>query len=509
MAKKRNSDYDWLVMVYLAGDNNLTEESVFSLAEMKQVPTDDRIAVIAQFDPRGSRIPTRRYLIKGERQNGGSAAAQPLTAADGTLGTDAVALAKPAITFREPRKVKGQARRQKQDDEKKDSEQDVVETDTGDPATLFDFISWSQQRYSAERHMVILAGHGAGTEEDFLLKDENPTSSSLSIPSLSDVFKAVQDKLHIKVDILGMDVCLMSMVEVCYELDGVVDYLVASESFSPAAGWPYRQILQRLQDDKDADTEALAKVMVGEYINFYDDYVLGGLSVDQSVLKVSASSEVVGAVKNLTKAIKDRLLEPSFRDAIILAHWESQSYNGELFVDLKDFCELLAARDGKAAKACRTVTAAIDNMVQASCFTGIENQFSKGVSIYFPWSDVVPSYAELAFAKDAGWIDFLNEYVLQTRRKPRGFKQGGKNEELLAFGSDRPPRVASAPSGSERFRKSEDRKSEDRGKNPIHSMRNPPITLVRDGLSECVRANPMAVQRLRAFSSIRPGNKRR
>ena len=48
------------------------------------------------------------------------------------------------------------------------------ETDTGDPATLFDFISWTQEHYPADRYMVILAGHGAGTEEDFLMSDENP-----------------------------------------------------------------------------------------------------------------------------------------------------------------------------------------------------------------------------------------------------------------------------------------------------------------------------------------------
>ena len=98
------------------------------------------------------------------------------------------------------------------------------------------------------------------------------------------------NKLKIEIDILGMDVCLMSMVEVCYELNGLVDYLVSSESYSPTAGWPYRQILEKidaeLQKDKLAKTEELASIIVDEYIGFYNDYIVGGLSVDQSVLKV-------------------------------------------------------------------------------------------------------------------------------------------------------------------------------------------------------------------------------
>ena len=52
MATTSKPHFLWTVMVYLAGDNNLTDESVFALTEMKQVNTDDRIAVIAQLDPR-------------------------------------------------------------------------------------------------------------------------------------------------------------------------------------------------------------------------------------------------------------------------------------------------------------------------------------------------------------------------------------------------------------------------------------------------------------------------
>jgi hypothetical protein len=387
----------------------------------------------------------------------------------------------------------------------------VSETDTASPATLFDFISWAREYFRAERYMVILSGHGAGTEDDFLLKDEHPTDS-LSIPRLGNVFEAVQKSLTMKVDILGMDVCLMSMVEVCYQLNGLVEYLVASESFSPAAGWPYGQLLTKLQEKKDDDTEVVASSMVGEFIGFYNDYVISGLSVDQAVLKVSASDSLVTAVKNFTQTTTGWLTDQSFRDAIILAHWEAQSYNGELFVDLRDLCERLQARYPKAKAVCRAVTDAIDEVVLESCFTGVENQFSNGVSIYFPWSEVAPSYARLAFAKQAGWNEFLREYVERTRRNPRGFTESGR--ELLNFAPDVPPKGASASSsgtsgssGDERFRKSEDRKSEDRGKNPIRSMRNPPISVYKAGLSDCIRTNRTFVKRLEAFSKIRPPNK--
>ena len=506
MANTDKPDYLWTVMVYLAGDNNLTEESVFSLTEMKRVPTDGRIAVIAQFDPMASRIPTHRYVIKGaptQKASSGRAKSSPVTS---TIGTDAIALEDPTIKFPkppEPPEHKTRAQRPEPED---------GETDSGDPATLFNFISWTQEHYRAERYMVILAGHGAGTEADFLLKDQDP-GSSLSIPALRKVFEEVKKSLRIKVDILGMDVCLMSMVEVCYELEGLVEYVVSSESFSPAAGWPYGHILEKidatLQKNKKAGTEELASLIVSEYISFYNDYVVGGLSVDQSVLKVSASVPLAKAVKDFTKAIEPWLKEPSFRDAIVLAHWESQSYNGELFVDLRDFCELLAVRHPRAAKACGMVVRAIDDLVRKSCFTGVQNQFSNGVSIYFPWSEVAPDYQKLEFASRAGWNDFLQKYVEQTRRAPRGSKKGSQSKAPLDSPASSSGNRASGLLGSERFRKSEDRKSEDRGQNPIHSMRNPPIDVTEEGLSECIRANPSSVKRLGIFARIFSRQRRR
>ena len=53
----------WTVMVYLAGDNNLTSECLFALTEMKKASPGAKINVVAQFDPQDDYLPTRRYHI--------------------------------------------------------------------------------------------------------------------------------------------------------------------------------------------------------------------------------------------------------------------------------------------------------------------------------------------------------------------------------------------------------------------------------------------------------------
>jgi hypothetical protein len=221
---------------------------------------------------------------------------------------------------------------------------------------------------------------------------------------LKSVFTEVSKRLK-KIDVLGMDVCLMSMVEVCYQLKGHVKYLVGSESFSFIAGWPYKKILSQFEKELQAGNtvspERLASLIVREYIRFYGDYVVGGLSVDQSVLKVGAARAVVNAVKELATAMEGELTKESFRDAVVLVYWEAQSYNGELFVDLRDFCDLLTKRYFWLKTVCGFVIGALGKLVRESCFTGVENQFSYKTSIYFPWAEVAPSYRDLAFAGDA------------------------------------------------------------------------------------------------------------
>ena len=46
-----------------------------------------------------------------------------------------------------------------------------------------------------------------------------------------------------RIDILGMDACLMSMAEVCYQIRESVDYTVASEAEQELDGWPYEGFL--------------------------------------------------------------------------------------------------------------------------------------------------------------------------------------------------------------------------------------------------------------------------
>lgn len=446
----------WTVLIYQAADNNLTEESIFALKEMKRLGTIKKDAsgargakpfrevdILVQFDPSGRGNQTLRLHIGKEDPQ------------EGELN------------------------------EKDDKITRLGETDTGARQTLIDFLCFGIKEYPADYYMVILSGHGSGTDQDFFLRDENrPLSlipSSLGIPDLEQVFAKDGDvdgalkaaKLGKKINILGFDACLMSMAEICYQLrNSVVDMMIGSEGFSPNAGWPLQHVLRVFKNKPEIEPARLAHRIINRYTRFYVNYELGGLSVDISVLKIDRigylTQKIEELVGVLTRKLKEALAErighgtekkgkyyqfprPAFIDAILMSHWEAQSYNGEQFVDLFDFCDILrqrypnpkgAGEDKSVSEACEAVMKAIKgdkdySVVVDSCFNGPAYQYSYGVSIYFPWScsefsthyfhdeehlqeRQAQEHDHIDFPIDSGWGEFLRLYFKATiLRHPR------------------------------------------------------------------------------------------
>ena len=414
----------WTVMIYLAGDNNLSEECVYNLTEAKQALPENygKLEVLAQFDPAGVRGETYRYRLRKNT----------------TLEDDAEATGWKAH-----------------------------ETNTGEPHNLLDFLRWGTSQFEAEHYLVILAGHGSGTDDDFLLRDENPPDA-LSIAELRYVFEQLTADGQ-TIDVLGFDTCLMNMAEVCFELLRTnVTYMVGSEGYSPNTGWPYKEILKKLSDQIDGLDKSepnvmqpleLAKHVVQQYKEFYEPYISGGISVDQSVLEVKKIGEIKKKMSDLVEALMEDLKTTWKKNALLLAHWDAQSYNGEVFVDLYDLCDRLIARynefeiTSSVIDKCGAMKTAIDDMVLRTCIVGNACQFSYGLSIYFPWAVLSPAYANLSFPRDTGWLDYLMSYHVETRRLP--------HQNAHVRDRDLPYR-ASVPTN--------------KGRNGhVESMRNPPI----------------------------------
>jgi hypothetical protein len=528
----------WTVMIYMAGDNNLTEECIYSLTEMKKVDLGEDVQVFVQYDPQDDFLPVKRYQINRKPKS--------------TLEEDEIdQVQKDTGQFHlESLKMKPYKRFTV------DQKERPGEGFSGDPAGLYNFIALClDKKPRSDRYFLIICGHGGGILRDYLLRDDSP-EGYLTLKEMGTVFRDVHRDFvdtngrPFVFDALGMDTCLMSMAEIAYELRGTVKVAISCPSYAPASGWPYGDVLSVIKgscqtgSDRPVDPSVtedclrtLAKDVVDAYVNFYADYAFGGLSVTLSALDIGLVNHLTDGIKkadgttemdglralaelfthkldvefnryyNSQRSDEKKDLPPpshgSFASAITLAHWEAQSYNGELYVDLVDFLKLLARRYSEIAPQCNKLASFIQQQfVIASCYSGRKFQWTYGLSIYFPWDHVLPYYAEaIEFPKHSKWVDFLEKYTKATRRPPRrpeSAKEGAYSTLLKE--------------NFEETRMGPDKMGPDKAQmiNPIHSMRNPPIAVAPR--KQCPRGDALVEKeeppRGRKRNPIRPKGKK-
>lgn len=403
----------WTVMVYMAGDNNLDPDGVQDLLEMKRVGSTDQLDIVAQFDRAAGHVARRYHLSRG-----------------GIVTGDAVA--------------------------------SLGEVNTGDPANLSDFIRWAVKGYPAHHYLLVLWNHGQGWDDTDVYADERhralrrlasgrlrhalfhaPVRHALKAArhggerraillddnakdfldnqELAQVMAGTAKLLKRKLDVLGMDACLMSMAEVGYQVRDSAAFTVGSEQTEPGNGWPYHRILAALAARPAMTPRELSALIVEQYLASYpvaDDP--GSGIVTQSACDLARAPALAKAVTALAKALRRALADPAQLQRLLTARMQAQSYDVRDNIDLMDYCQLVAqaGADPALAKACQGVIDAVQQgYVLAQGFKGKTMKHSNGVAIYFPTDAVSPLYAGLAFARKTGWGDFLSAYLDAVKRR--------------------------------------------------------------------------------------------
>lgn len=135
------------------------------------------------------------------------------------------------------------------------------------PAVMLKVFNDMKHLCPADRYGLIFGSHATG----WLPANPKPRSfgddagSKINIPELADVLS--QTDIHF--DYILMDACLMSQVEVAYELRNAADYLILSPAEVLSIGFPYMNITKDLMstDDKKAGAIKVAEGFLDYYRN--------------------------------------------------------------------------------------------------------------------------------------------------------------------------------------------------------------------------------------------------
>ena len=421
-----DSDETWLVMTYQDADDQALEQDIFiDLNEMERVGSTNQVRIVSQIDrysggysSPGDWTSARRYLVLYDDDLN-------------RVGSEML--------------------------------QDLGEVNMADGDTLVDFFTWAVQSYPSDHYVLILSDHGMGWPGGW--SDPSPggrdngsapliqqlREDSIFLAEMDDALAKIQRNTGIeKFDLIGMDACLMSQLEVYSMLQPYARYAVASEETEPGLGWAYSAFLSLLVYDPGIDTAQLATNIVETYIDqderIIDDQARSEFLQQNSSTggffgfsRVSASQLASQLEQNITLTAVDLsqlpVLNESFnafayalqsidQRAVASARSYTQSYTSIFgrkvppsYIDLGHFVELVAkyGNDNSVQRAAEDVLDALNDVVIAERH-GRSKAGSTGIALYFPNSSLykspttgIQSYAQLAerFTQVSLWDDFM------------------------------------------------------------------------------------------------------
>ena len=257
----------WTVMVYMDGDNNLSSWANLNLKAMQNVGSTEKVTVIVQLDTYGGT--TKRYKVE-----------------------------KGALTLLG----------------------DMGELDMADVATLRNFVTFATRTYPADHYALILWDHGqgwknavpaGGTKSMFNDYDNGKYVTLLSNYYIADALAEAELETNIKLDILGIDACEMSVIEAAYEFRNAADIFVASQELVSVSGWDYDDLLTRLVNNPGMTPVALSQTMVESFQNYYahstdTDQTIAALALSKKYARDGISD--IGTLAHTVNDLALRLL---------------------------------------------------------------------------------------------------------------------------------------------------------------------------------------------------------
>jgi hypothetical protein len=321
---------------------------------------------------------------------------------------------------------------------------------------LESFIRFGAQRYPARATALVLLNHGSGfyVPPEMLSRDGKapghagasaaagrrrpifhttrerlreavPTSRGIAYDDgaadcldnqeLTRVLAAAHRVLGRKVDVVGMDACLMTMIEVAYQLRGHAQVLVGSEEVEPAPGWPHAAILGDLTRNPTMTPAELGATVVHRYV---ESYRHGAEIATQSAVDLDQLDDLVEAVDLLARRLLAGTKSTPLVGALLRARRRTLQFFDGLYVDLHHLADNLAATTGlgRVTTACRDVQRVIEGQgalspIIAQGHVNARVASARGLSIYFPlFSGSLGPYRDLDFTRRTRWGEFLGAY---------------------------------------------------------------------------------------------------
>jgi hypothetical protein len=290
--------------------------------------------------------------------------------------------------------------------------EELGEVNMADYITLKNFIQYGKDQYPADRYLLWVYNHGGAWKGACLDDTDNEKGKGIPIDGFQ---KALSESGG--VDIIVFLACLMSSIEVVYELRDLADVVVGSEDLA------YLTWFEGICGDTNqllTDSPIISTEQIGiEIVNFFPEHPNAySNKLTMSALSTDKIETLVNALNNLARYYSLHWLryyasiKKAYDNTFLLSDYGEWAPVFEVY-DLKDFIENLPQ--------CTKTTAVLDafDEVVLKEVHGADMEETNGLSIFFQsrqskyklFRDYKSKNLGLDFPKDTWWNEFLFLFI--------------------------------------------------------------------------------------------------
>ncbi len=387
------TEKSWTVMFYISGMNNLAFSEERAFRSLQKVGSDDNVNLVAQISTYG----TKRGIISAEKEKNGL---YPFVSEH--LGVQKMS----------------------------------------DPKVLKQSILWAMSKYPAKNFALVMMGHGGGHLGSM---PDDLTKRNLQNRDLGKVLLEVEKETGRRVALVDFDACLMSQLEVYYDLHKGTDFVVASQEVESTLAMSLGKIVgatpqskvmadlkQGIKERGEITPEELGRLYVHEMSRQFGAQLFSPTAALIRMSEISKLKESVDALA--TQLLESMEQEPTLKPKLQRLVNQTQHFLSvdpsrrpyEDYRDLGNFARRLCNDPKIAVPEIRERAAQVLQDLQNAVVTEHhveESVFRKpmadasGISIFLSpaYSNEYAKkffrssyfYRDLTFAKDSAWEKFL------------------------------------------------------------------------------------------------------
>jgi hypothetical protein len=294
-----------------------------------------------------------------------------------------------------------------------------TESSMDDPENIVQYVTKVKNEVIAD-HYALLISSNKGSGWQGVCWDDHGRGQMITMPELLDALNQITSNGADKLDVLGIETCMTGNMEVAYQINSCVNYFVAYPECSMLGDWPYVESFNDLKGNPAMTPSEFLITMVNHFVPH--DYPQYRMKTTMAATNLSYIPSITTSIDDLGVFFLENLdlYKSQITTALESARVYARLWYIDYYIDLYDFLDLCTISDTDFTTIKNNIETTMDTAVIANVH--LPDDPAHGLSIYFPrragdynsslrYPTLPSPYEATNFAIITHWDEFLRTYL--------------------------------------------------------------------------------------------------